>query len=545
MPQRRTGTHRRHRNHGSQVIDTNGDTVLYARISEEERAQLNYSSTNAQLDDLARWAGEQGWRVAIKRWDEGFSATELDRPALCEIIDDDGNNPRIKRILVTEYGRFGGTVEFLGVIDRLRSHGVEVKAKYDSIDNATASGEFMLTMLLAVKRFQVKQTGEKISAKIQQRAQKGLWKGGQKPWGFEIDSKATNLVPVMELAPVVRAAHEEFIRTRSFASVADMLARLGVESPNGGAWEWRRVDAMLRCPFFAGLLRVGDELLPAAFPAMIPPELFHESLAARKSRQTGVKPMHPPHPNAKQFYLLSSIVKCDHPGCMAALTPQSNRGKRENFHYYACSRKQRSYRTVNHCNRIRAEVLELFVFEKLAWLSESPDVIASVVELKRRKQLEGTEAEQSELSRLDAAVRRCNDEARAMLDGIASGELRGALLDAANDRFESVKADKERLLSDRRRLAERLRNPFEHFNPETFASNLRDFRGLMTRLPDEQRRYLLRSCVREIGYDREAGYRLELWPDVQKLAKSAGEGVCASLHGWRARRDSNPRPCGP
>ena len=517
------------------ILNPDGDTITYARISEEERAQLKYSSTEAQLDDLRRWAQEQGWVVHTERWDEGYSATKMERPELIEILTHDVENKNLRRVCIIEIGRLGGGVEWIPVMDRLRNkHGIEVLAHHDPVDASTPGGEFCLTLLLAAKRFQVRLTGQRIKDKIHSRAEKGLWHGGMCPPYFHVDREATNLVPDMQYADVVLRIHDEYRRSESFVAVADWLTSHRVPEPRGKtAWDWHQVERIIKSPYYAGLIEHDGRLYPAAFEAMVPREIWEESQQIVKKKK-GRRMLVCEH----RVNLLIGLGRCGHPGCGAALTCGGSWKNGRRFYWYLCSRKQRNYKQVDHSNRIRADKLEDWVISQLVFLSENPKMIQAGLE----KQLEAANQKQAPqretLRRLTLADKKVEEEKSRVVDSIATGSMTGALLSAVNDKFAMLEQEQNQLQSQIDTLKQQIdHSAYDSFDPEDFSAHLGDWSALMEAATPEEKRELLKECVRSISHDREIGNQLELFSEIAE--------VRTTEHTWRAWRDLNARPRGP
>lgn len=505
------------------IVNPDGDTVTYARISEEERAQLKYSSTESQIDDLRRWAEQQGWTVYAERWDEGYSATTMDRPELMEILTHDVENKNIRRVCIIEIGRLGGGVEWIPVMDRLRNkHGIEVLAHHDPIDASTPGGEFYLTLLLAAKRFQVRLTGQRIKDKIHSRAEKGLWHGGRCPPYFRVDYESTNLVPEMEYAPLVRQMHEEYIRSGSDVAVANWLDCHRIPAPRGmPKWDWHQVGRILRSSYYAGLIEHDGRFYEAAFEPLVAKELYEESLARRRSKNGSRTIV-----SENRVNLLIGIGRCGHIGCNASLTSAGSWKGNKRYFWYACSRKQRNYRHVDHSNRIRAEVLEKWVIDQLAFLSLSPEIIAAAYRARLTELNCKDEPLRDELRALDKARRKIATEMQSILDAIAGGSLSGALLTAVNDKFSTLEREHGKLAEREESLRGQIKHgALDRFDPEVFCSRLGDWSVLMSHATPEEKRELIRECVHTVWHDREVGNRLELYAEVTGVRAQAMFGV--------------------
>lgn len=129
---------------------------------------------------------------------------------------------------------------------------------------------------------------------IRRRIEDGYYQGGRAPYGFkwERDRNDKNdrgrLVAGPE-ARHVRRIFGEYLAGYGDRTIAESLSEDGVPSPKGGgAWDGSQIRNMLRCPTYAALVRVGDELrecAPGAIEPIIKRELWEEVQDLRAARR--------------------------------------------------------------------------------------------------------------------------------------------------------------------------------------------------------------------------------------------------------------------
>lgn len=79
------------------------EVALYIRVSTDEQA-INGDSLRTQRDELTKYALENGYHIYDIYEDDGFSATNLNRPALQRLLED-VRRGKINRILITKLDR--------------------------------------------------------------------------------------------------------------------------------------------------------------------------------------------------------------------------------------------------------------------------------------------------------------------------------------------------------------------------------------------------------------------------------------------------------
>ena len=115
------------------------EVALYIRVSTEEQA-VNGDSLRTQRDELTKYALKNNFHIFGIYEDDGFSATNLKRPALQKLLHDVKEN-KINRILITKLDRLSrGVRNYYKILDVLDEHGVFWQTVFEKYDSSTASG---------------------------------------------------------------------------------------------------------------------------------------------------------------------------------------------------------------------------------------------------------------------------------------------------------------------------------------------------------------------------------------------------------------------
>jgi site-specific DNA recombinase len=89
-------------------------------------------------------------------------------------------------------------------------------------------------------------TADRTRDKMYQRAQKGLWNGGNVPYGYAVDNK--RLVVDSEEADRIRFIFHRFAEVPSLSGLRDELHRRGWYTRTGKRWSKMALDHILRNP---------------------------------------------------------------------------------------------------------------------------------------------------------------------------------------------------------------------------------------------------------------------------------------------------------
>src|SRR5699024_1016045 len=109
-------------------------------------------------------------------------------------------------------------------------------AKSGDLDLTTASGRMTARIRGAVARQESEHKAERVTAAHAQAAQRGVWRGGSRPFGWEPTAGGAELVEAE--ADVVREASNAVLSGASLGSIVADLNRRGVTTTKGNPWNY-------------------------------------------------------------------------------------------------------------------------------------------------------------------------------------------------------------------------------------------------------------------------------------------------------------------
>jgi len=378
-------------------------TALYARVSTDR--QEKQRTIGSQLEALEDKAAAEGWVVALRASDDGYSGTRLDRPGLDQVRDAAAARlidavvvlcpDRLSRsylhqaLVLDELARFAVSVIFIegGLADD--PHGRLVA----QIQSAVA--EFERTKILERNR----------RGKLY-RARQGGVVASAAAYGYRKLAPSDGLPARLEIrddqAAVVRDIFDWHANEGlSIRKIAVRLIEAGVQTPKGSRlWATSTLDRLVRNPVYAGTLyynrhttvsqsarlprhapdhqpvsqlRPRDEWIGVAVPAIIDPDTWARS-QARHQHNTRLSPRHV----SAERYLLRYLVRCGECGrARSALTKKV--GKRNEIGYYCCTgtlplhlREERLRCTQPSA---RADELDRLVWDEVSRHLQHPELI--------------------------------------------------------------------------------------------------------------------------------------------------------------------------
>lgn len=196
--------------------------------------------------------------------------------------------------------------ELLGYMDacepnRVATHTVTA----GPVDLGSASGRMMAKMLGAIAEHESEHKAERIRRAQLQKSQAGLWIGGTRPFGWQID--ATGLATIDEFeAQVLRDASRQVLEGVSLGSIIRDLNSRSVTTTVGGSWSYATLRQTLVRSRNAGLLTYGGDIVNSdTWPAIIDESTWRSVVALLED------PVRRTSTSNRVKWLLSGIGVCE------------------------------------------------------------------------------------------------------------------------------------------------------------------------------------------------------------------------------------------
>lgn len=164
------------------------EVALYVRVSTEEQA-LNGDSLRTQKEELTKYALSNHFHIIGIYEDDGFSATNLKRPALQRMLED-VRQGKISRILITKLDRLSrGVRNYYKILDVLDENDVYWTTVFEKYDSSTANGRLHINIMLSVAENESAQTSERIRSVFRTKVNQKEIISGKIPIGYKKDNK--------------------------------------------------------------------------------------------------------------------------------------------------------------------------------------------------------------------------------------------------------------------------------------------------------------------------------------------------------------------
>lgn len=307
---------------------------IYCRISQDRTgAELGVSR---QEEDCRKLAADRGLEVARVFVDNDISAySGRKRPAYSEML------AALERgeasvVLCWHTDRLHRSpVELETYIDICKAHGVKTFAvKSGELDLATDAGQMIARMLGAAARYESDQKATRVRRAMEQKAMKGEWLGGTRPFGWTFADGAP--VPHPTEAAVVKDACNAVLQGQSLGSIVAQLNAAGITTSVGKPWGYAQLRQMLARPRNAGLADWKGEIVgPSVFPALVSEDVWRAVVSILTD------PQRRRSQSNKARHLLAGIAQC-HCGALVRSATVSGRN-RENYTVYRCPEKGKGH----------------------------------------------------------------------------------------------------------------------------------------------------------------------------------------------------------
>jgi DNA invertase Pin-like site-specific DNA recombinase len=361
--------------------------AIYTRKSTEEGLEKEFNSLDAQREACEAYIKSQvgeGWTLIRDQYDDGgFSGGSMERPALSRLLAD-VEGKKIDVVIVYKVDRLTRALsDFAKIVDVFDAQGVSFVSITQSFNTTTSMGRLTLNVLLSFAQFEREVIAERVRDKIAASKAKGMWMGGIPPIGYDIKDRHLIVNP----GEAERVRHI-FCRYLELPSVYHLSLDLRASGMAGKRWiarngrprcgeEWSSGSLLklLKRKLYLGLVVHKGKEHPGRHDPIIDQDLFDRVQAkiAERAHSYGVRRR--PNSSGK----LVGIIFDDAGNRMSPI--RQKKGPKHIRYYASTATIKRQHDKAGSLPRVRADRLELLVFEKLAEIQTStPDAaLAKVV----------------------------------------------------------------------------------------------------------------------------------------------------------------------
>jgi Site-specific recombinases, DNA invertase Pin homologs len=233
-------------------------TGLYGRVSTDSREQQE--SVKAQEEALIQYARDNGFAIAGYYFDEGFSGTDFNRPAM-ERLKNDIENKKINLIIVKDLSRIGrNNTATLVFLDYLGTEGIRLISINDGYDNQRCEDDLIGIKTWFNERYS-KDLSQKIRFALKHKKSKGEYLTAFPPYGYMKSACDRNKLEVdYSCEGVIRRIFKMYIEGYGFSKIASTLQKEGISNPSeshfygrkSNRWNWTTIRNIITNPVYTG-----------------------------------------------------------------------------------------------------------------------------------------------------------------------------------------------------------------------------------------------------------------------------------------------------
>lgn len=307
----------------------------YLRVSRTNgRSGESFISPDQQRQKIASWAKLRGVKIAA--WHEDLDQTggKLSRPgfdkALSRVADGTTGG-----IVVAKLDRFSraGVGDALKLIETIIEAGGEVASVEEGIDPTTPTGEFTMTVFLALARMQRQQIAANWQDARRRAVDRGLHVASKVPTGY-VRGADDRLEPHPEFAEHIAEVFRLKAEGASWRDLALYLREHDVTTPYGTTdWQPRALSHVIANRVYLGEARSGEFVNQGAHEPIVDEATWNAAQQAK-----GERPV-----NGMGGSLLAGVLRCA--GCGYVLKPDTMRARDgEKLRLYRCRTERSSGR---------------------------------------------------------------------------------------------------------------------------------------------------------------------------------------------------------
>jgi site-specific DNA recombinase len=344
------------------AMTTLGDDVrvgIYVRRSTDDEHQPY--SIEAQDTRLGAYVDSQpGWRLVTRFSDDASGAT-TGRPGLQRALDA-ARAGLIDVLLVYRVDRFSRNLrDMVMLLDELDAAGVVFRSATEPFDTSTPMGRMLVQMLGMFAQFERDTIIDRVIAGMERKAAKGKWKGGKRPFGYQVDKTTHTLVIDEHEAIIVRLIFDLYTKDRlGSRAIATVLNDRGHRTSSGGKWSGHQVIRALNNRVYLGELSFRDITTTNTHDPIIYSTVWAQAQAILDARGES----HAHRAASGSDYVLTGRLRC--PQCGKAMVGTRATGRNKTYHYYTCWNLARYDATKCDFKRLNADTVDLAILDALA-----------------------------------------------------------------------------------------------------------------------------------------------------------------------------------
>jgi len=346
--------------------------AIYTKVSTEIQAEKEFSSCEAQEEKIRAFVKSQNnWQVFKVYSDAGYSGANTNRPALQKLLEDIKER-KIDIILAYKIDRLTRSPkDFYQLIEMFDKYNVSFISITERFDTSTPAGRLLRNIMLTFAQFERELTSERTKDKLLERARKGMWNGGNPPFGYERKDK--KLIINKKEAEIVRMIFETYLETGSINRVYDFLKEKNIKNRQGKFFSKDHLALILMNITYTGKIKYAGQIYQGIHQPIISEELFELTQKTHKRRIRKFR--------IYRDFIFGGLIKCKECGytMSACFTNKHRNGKLKRYYYYRCTCINKKGWQACSTKEVSAERIERYILENLERISLDKTYVENLV----------------------------------------------------------------------------------------------------------------------------------------------------------------------
>lgn len=378
--------------------------VLYVRVSGHEQATEGYS-VGEQTERLRSYAAAMDWTVVRILTDPGFTGSNMDRPALKELIGI-VKAGQVDKVVVYKLDRLSRSQKdtLYLIEDVFLKNNVDFVSLSENFDTSTAFGRAVIGLLAVFAQLEREQIRERMIMGREARAKDGYYTAGL--WTLTgYDYKDGELVVNEYEAMVVREIFRLFVAGKTLRGLAAELNRRGLYCKSS-KWQDTALARILSNRHYIGEVKFSRKWYPGRHEAIIDRETFDAAQKMLRLRSESKLSTNKPTTALSGFCFCG---KCGARYHKVTRHPKKDGTRREVFECYSRSHATKKMSRAASCDNKIYEVgeLERLVFGEIRKLAVDPEYLRTLSA--PREEADGVKTIREEIAALSSKISHLMD----------------------------------------------------------------------------------------------------------------------------------------
>ncbi|EJE99198.1 recombinase family protein [Liquorilactobacillus mali] len=434
----------------------------YLRVSTIDQAEEGYS-IEQQKDKLKQYCEVKDWDVYKFYIDAGFSGSNINRPAMQELIEDVNNN-KIDTVLVYKLDRLSRSQKdtLYLIEDVFNVHKTAFVSLNENFDTSTAFGKASIGILSVFAQLEREQIKERMQMGKMGRAKTGKAMNWWNPaFGYIYNGETYDIDEFK--ADIIKKIYKDYLSGTSINKIAENLNKEG-HLGKDKQWSFRTVRMVLVNSDYTGNVKYHGKIYAGQHSQIIDEKTFKTTQKELKIRQ---QEAYSKNNNPRPFqskYMLSGLLECKYCSCNLTLVQYRPRKDGTHLSVYKCPstmrKKMFTQRQLSNCisKTQERQMLEEHVINAISELQSNTSKIDSM----NKTKLINIDSYKTELGKIEKSLKKLVNiyvDTDSLTIDIFNEKKEALLLqkDAIDKKIKSVKKNQPDLsVSDAKNILDKI-----------------------------------------------------------------------------------------